>query len=135
MSIRSLVRNLLIADTDLLALIPADRWIQATAADDSPPARPFAVLRFAGTFPMQVRAASQCALEIWIHDNAGSYDRIDEIVKKVKATMASSDQATEDSYNTDLIHAEWSGDSVDLFDDGYRTNTKSTSFNLTGMGF
>lgn len=134
MTIRSLIRERLVADATITTLIPADRWLASSSVDAEPPARPFAVLRYLGVNPGMSRI-NQTRLEVWIHDDPGSYKRIDDIIRRVRANLDGVEQASDSGGSTQLIQARWEGDSVDLFDDGYRTNTKSSGFTLTGTGF
>jgi hypothetical protein len=125
---RKLLRDTILADSGLMTAIPAARWIQAGAVDN-PPARPFAVIRITDARP-SVSRSSQPSVQIWVHDDRGSYSRIDSTLKLIReyfATVFPLENATER-----IVCAEWAGDSPDLVDEGYNTNTRYSSFTLTG---
>lgn len=127
---RVVVRNLILEDPALVAEIPADRWFGSGSVPDTPP-RPFAEIRFGGTFPGMAHITRR-RLEVWIHDDEGDYGRIDKIIGLLKKVLDGAEHVQgEDS---ELIRASWVGDSTDLYDDGYRTNTKSTGFDVVGTG-
>lgn len=132
---RATVRDLLIADAALTALIPSERWYQAGAVLDVP-LKPFAVLRWlspvaggaAGTFAHQ--------FQVHIHDERGSYKRIDEIlggpyraggVYPILAGIAGTGGT--DGY---VAQADYLGDSGDQEDEGFRSNTKFSSWQVIG---
>lgn len=135
MSIRGLLmQEMLEADDDVIEIIPADRWFSGRALDKQIDVRPFAVVRLSGNFPGMSRI-NQTRAEIMIHDNEGSYKRIDTAIKAIKNVLDNAVQVKSATSDTWLIQATWESDSVDLFDDGYRTNMKSTTYTLTGTGF
>lgn len=127
---RRLIMNMLTTNDPLLNEIPADRWFGSGAVVDTP-ARPFAEIRFGGVFPGLGRVKRR-RLEVWIHDEEGDYERIDHIIGLVKDVLDGAEHVFYE--NVELISSEWKGDSTDLFDDGYRTNTKSTGFDVIGTG-
>lgn len=108
--------------------IPAVRWISAGALD-APPPRPFAVLRLRDGPASDVRSL-QPTLEVWIHDERGSYTRIDDILEQVKQKLSAATPMENATHR--IVDVRWIGDSPDLVDEGYNTNTKWTSFTLTG---
>lgn len=125
---RTLLRATLVADVGLIAAIPDARWIQAGAVDN-PPARPFAVIRITDAPPSGSKAP-QPRVQIWVHDNRGSYTRIDSTLKLIRERLTTAfplENATER-----IVCAEWTGDSPDLVDEGYNTNTRYCTFTLTG---
>jgi len=125
---RSLLYAAIVNEPDLITAIPANRWI-AGGAVDTAPARPFAVIRIVDG-PPSISKAVQPRAQIWIHDNRGSYTRIDAILAILRQTLENAFPA-EDS-NSRIVCAEWTGDSPDLTDEGYNTNTRYSSFTLTG---
>jgi hypothetical protein len=134
MSIRGLLLDTLREDAGVIAILPALQIHGSRATDEQIVLRPFAVVRFAGTFP-GISRIKQTRAEIMVHDNEGSYTRIDNAIKAIKNVLDNVVQLKHDTSDTWLIEAAWESDSVDLFDDGYRTNMKSTTYTLTGTGF
>ena len=64
--------------------------------------------------------------EIWAYDDAGSYDRIDEILAEVRAQLVG--QVSE----LGKTCCEWSGDSGELFADQMKAITRNSTFLLIG---
>lgn len=125
---RKLVYQALTSSLPLVAEIPIARWLQAGAADHQP-VRPFAVIRIVDG-PPSISKAVQPNLQIWVHDNRGSYTKIDAIIELIKAAFTAA-LPLEDSTSR-LVDANWTGDGPDLVDDGFNTNTRFTNFTLTG---
>lgn len=129
---RALLRGLLIANVKLIAEIPAERWIEGGSVVDTPP-RPFAVIRFGGVFrgvPKSLVGTRRA--EIWIHDEPGTYTKIDSIIAEIKRTIDGVGPIKDE--HSSISEIAWVSDSTDLFDDGYKTITKSTGFDITGSG-
>ena len=140
---RGLIRQEILAIPELVALIPEDRWFGSGAVGnplnnekDTPP-RPFAEIRFSLLTP-GISHVRRRRCEIWIHDEEGNYDLIDKVIHLLFLNLNglenvdfSDSETGEDSH---LVVAEWVSDSTDLYDTGYRTNTKSTGYDLVGTG-
>jgi len=125
---RALVLQAIVANPTITALIPAGRWIQAGSLDEMP-VRPFAVIRLVdGT--QTVVYSEQPRFEIWVHDDRGSYIKIDQILRLVRETLVAS-VPLEDS-NSRIVDIEWTGNGPDLVDEGYNTNARTARFTLTG---
>lgn len=127
---RRLIRNMIINDEALLDFIPADRWFGSGAVVDTP-ARPFAEIRFGGVF-RAMGPVKRRRLEVWVHDEEGDYTQIDDIIRELKRLLDGAEHVFYE--DTELIRSEWVSDSTDLYDDKYRTNTKSTGFDVIGTG-
>lgn len=127
---RSLIRARILATPALIAIIPADRWFGSGSIVDTP-TRPFAEIRFGGVFPGMANITRR-RLEVWIHDEEGSYERIDQVIGLLKTAI--SGMTNVQSGPSEVICANWISDSTDLYDDGYRTNAKSTGFDVIGRG-
>lgn len=132
MTIRSLAMSILKSDSELAAVIPGNRWYTSTAVRETPP-RPFAVVRYAGTFPGLSRI-NQTRMEIWYHDEVGSYSRINELILRTREVFALVVQRKDPDSSSWIMEAKWEGDSVDLYDDAQLTNARSCTFTLTGTG-
>lgn len=63
---------------------------------------------------------------VWVHDEPGSYDTIDQVLSEVIAQLAG--QVSE----VGGIACVWQGSSPELADDAYGTITRNCSFRLVG---
>lgn len=128
---RAIVFQHLTSDAALTALIPAERWVSGRSLEDAPP-RPFAVVRFGGTFP-GLAAVRAVRCEVWIHDDQGNYDLIDQVIELIKVRLDGKIHLTNVAEpGSEIMQATWQGDSTDLFDPALKTNTKSTAYDLVG---
>jgi hypothetical protein len=125
---RALVLQAITSEPALTALIPADRWIQAGSLDEMP-ARPFAVIRLIdGT--QTIVYSEQPRFEIWVHDDRGSYIKIDQILRLVRETLIAAVPMEDANYR--IVDVDWTGNGPDLIDEGYNTNVRTARFTLTG---
>jgi hypothetical protein len=90
---------------------------------------PFAIYRIVDA-PPTVVGSPQPRLEVWIHDNRGSYVRIDALIELVRTVLVAAVPMENSTHR--IVDVEWTGDSPDLVDDGYNTNTRNARFTLTG---
>lgn len=97
---------------------------------DNLPARPFAVVRL-GVFGRGLAHVKRGTAEIWVHDDPGSYDRIDVILKSVYDRLDGAAHLKGED-GSELILSTWTGTSGDLNDPGFRTITKNISFEIVG---
>lgn len=100
---------------------------------DSPPPRPFAVIRFGTVVPGMGNITERTAI-IAIHDDGGDYGRIDAALGRIYARMDGAAHVSEPDGSAELILAEWTSTSDDLFDPGYRTLMKNSTYRLIGTG-
>lgn len=127
---RTLIRQSLIASTELETLGVVPEAVMAGDVD-TPEYRPFLNLRWNTTTP-GLATVDRRSLVIWVHDEPGDYDRIDRIIREIKAIMTSL-VGVAHAYGY-LVVAEWSGDSEDLTDPGHGTITRTTTYSLVGTG-
>ena len=125
---RKLLYRAIVENSVLTALIPAERW---TSGLDAKPQTPFAVIRIAGDFK-SVSKRPQPRAEIWIHDDRGSYVRIDQILAAVREQLDGMGYKWSDWPGELIAQIDWQSNSPDLIDDGYNTNTRMASFGLVG---
>lgn len=130
---RSIIRDLILENAELLSIIPEERWLSSGALteDNSPPC-PFGVFRW-GTTERGIGYIKRGTVTIWIHDSIGSYQTIDDVLALVTGTLDGKEQV-EDGKGNELIVCEWQNNSGDLYDPGYRTLTKNMLFNIIGRG-
>lgn len=123
---RKVVYSLLMADEAFTALVP--RVYERGAVPDTPQS-PFAVIAFGG---QQRGPGRNVRVDIWVHDNRGSYLLIDSALKEIRRILTSVVHYELDGER--LAQADWMDDSNDLYDDTYRTNTRTAGFQLVGTG-
>lgn len=127
---RTLIRNAIVVDATLTGLGVVSAGVLAGEVD-TPAQRPFLVLRWGDTIP-GLDTVDRKVLVIWVHDNPGSYSRIDSVIRGLKVLFRSMEA---DQHATGwLIKAEWVTDSGDLTDDGHGTIVRTTSFNFVSSG-
>lgn len=125
---RALMYSVITGAPSLTNLIPAERWIGGGAVDE-PPARPFAVIRITDS-PLSISKAAKPTVQIWVHDNRGSYTKIDRILEALHAVLIAVEDLEDATSRIACI--EWTGDSPDLVDTDYNTNVRYATFSLTG---
>lgn len=101
--------------------------------EDSLPSRPFAVIHL-GVFNPGMAHVKDGSCTIWIHDDGGDYDRIDQALQAIYGRLHGAEHVSEQGGSAELIRAEWTATSGDLFDPGFRTITKNSSYRLIGTG-
>lgn len=126
---RRLIYDLLTGNVALMEKLAGG--IQGDRAEGVPDTLPFAVLRFEGV-SKGVSRVNQTRLTVWVHDQNQDYTLIDEILKDIRALVEGA--APRMLNGVWLNEAEWEGDSIDLYDDVRRTNTRNAAFLLTGSG-
>lgn len=101
--------------------------------EDSVPERPFAVVRMgASTRGMgHVRARN---VVISVHDDPGDYTRIDRILKSIYGRLQGAEHLTLEENEGEVMSCQWSSDSDDLFDPGFRTIMKQSTYAIVGTG-
>lgn len=135
MSLRKMVYQKAIGLADFIAVVPVDRLFSAGAAGmknpgDSP-SRPFAVVRFQPDNPGLVPKlpASQQRFSIWIHDEPGSMDNIEDAVAALRDGLPSALPGLLEG--TRVMECVWEGTSADGYDDHFGTTTVYVDFMAT----
>lgn len=130
---RSIIRGLLVENDELTDIIPPDRWIGAGAlTEDNLPPIPFAVIRFGLTNP-GMGDVYKGSVTFWVHDTRGTYESIDRVLSLIAGSLDGREHVSDEDGN-ELIIAEWQSNSGDLFDTGYRTITKTSTYQIVGKG-
>lgn len=133
---RATIRNVLVANAPLLALVPADRWYVPGAVKDIP-TKPFVVLRWLAPVTSAASGRFLKQLRVDVHDTRGSYARIESI-------LGSPDKGTGvygvlngllDHVGVDgrITQCDYLGHSGDQEDDTYGTNYKFSSWQVIGV--
>lgn len=142
MSLRRIVQQMLVTDSALIDLV-GGRVIGSTGLDGEGDlaagvARPFLTWRLSGTYPGSSRRVSTLGLEVWAHQEPGSYLLVDKILKEVTRLFDGAIQVTDEDPEYRgmawLMEATYQQHSPDLYDDIRRTNTRSVSYVLAGSG-
>jgi hypothetical protein len=132
---RATIHQLLIAETSLTAVIPQERWYQMGNVLDIP-RKPFAILRWIAPVRGDARGTFSHQFQVAIHDERGSYDRIEELLGGpyrlggVYPVLSGIMGITGiDGY---IAQADYLGDSGDDVDVDYKSNTKYSSWQIAG---
>lgn len=128
---RASLYQLLASDEEITSIV-GDRIFQASAVDQAPP-RPFLIYRLGGVVPVPGSETGAVTAEVWAHDDPGSYVQLDNLLRAVKRLLRGTTHYS-GAPGERIATTRWESDSTDLFDDGYRTNTKYTRFTLVGRG-
>lgn len=126
---RALVRGLIVANSTCVQDIPIDRWYGSRRITDIP-VRPFAVIKFGGRFG-GIGLVTRRRLEVWVHSDEGDYTFIEDALRHVKRVLDGAEHK-KDADGNELISCKWINDSTDLYDDGYRTNTMMSAYDVVG---
>jgi len=127
---RAVIREAIVNDAALILLgVSAEGTLSGDV--DTPAVTPFLNLKWGTTNPAPFgSAAQQTTLVIWVHDKPGDYDRIDSICRRLRVLLPSL-VGLQDLYDY-VSQVAWTGDSLDLQDDGHRTITRQCNFTLNG---
>lgn len=129
MNWRQWIYQTLSGNSGVTSLVPAPRIISSGALTGRQDANPFIVIRM---MPMTRELGEGVAhsqnVEIWAHDQPGSYGRIDSILAAVRAALVGQVALP------GAVACRWQGDSGDLADDGLATITKNSAFRCVGTG-
>lgn len=130
---RTLFRDMIINDSPLSALIPAERWCEAgSVTEENVPERMFAVIRYGVDSP-GMGDIQRGIVTIWIHDNPGTYEDINKVLKALYGRL-NRVEGQQDGSGNEITSCVWESNSGDLYDPGFRTVTRNATFNLVGKG-
>lgn len=133
---RATVRNLILAAPSMTAIIPAERWYSPGAVVDDP-VRPFAVLRWLAPVTSEARGRLLNQLRVDVHDDRGSYLRIEQILGSPTKGGGVFDifSAVHDVIGVDgrITQMDFLGHSGDQEDSDYMTNFKFSSWQVIGV--
>lgn len=115
----------LINDAAVTAVIPAAQIHGAGSLVGRPEPLPAAIIKFTSDADRTSPAAEATGLEVWVHDEVGSYDGIDEILSAIKVSLTSAVMSENGAYPP-----VWEGNSQDLSDDLWDTLVKNSSYEL-----
>lgn len=131
MSVRVTTHQLLVAQPALTALVPTERWFRRGGTIDTP-ALPYVVLAWLGSVTVGGRNSPEL-LDVYVHDERGSYGKIDQVLKAVKPVLLAAEQyAGPSGTSTRLVQATYLGRSADLFDPDNGTAFQYSSWRIIG---
>lgn len=132
MSIHTLLRNYVLADSALATLIPAERWKAASSVTgENVPERMFVVMRW-GTIGVGVGKVRRQTCTFWIHDSPGSYDDIGKVLTALDGRLDGAVSLRTEGDSSEILSISWSGTSGELQDTGFRTIVRNISFEVIG---
>lgn len=131
---RKTILQVIAANPDVVAEVPADRWYQAGSVAENP-VKPFGIYRLSSTGPGVTRRSPsrEVRLEMWIHDEPGSYLRIDRLLSALERTFEAVVHASA-AEGESISQAHFDSRSPDLNDSGFGSICKATIYTLTGKG-
>lgn len=128
---RRLIYDLLSSDATLMALLPGGLYGDRSLVE-TPSVKPFGVLMHEGPSNGMSARVNRSTVVLWVHDEVGDYTRIEAALRRARALLLAAVQVEKNGVW--LMEADWSGDSVDLYDDARGTNVKNATFPLVGSG-
>lgn len=103
---------------------------------DALPVKPALVVRWGditqpvGERQISWQGAGTQTLQVWAHDEIGDFDRIDQILTRIRSVLSGLVAVQGSSPGNTLIQCDWTGDSQDLRDDGYNTITRHSDWRI-----
>ena len=95
---------------------------------DTPTQWPFIVQRWEETTPAYGLVGTQ-GLTVWVHDQPGDYARINTLLEWIKSALTAMVHVNGGDGRI-VTQIDWTGDSSDLFDDGWGTITRNAGFRV-----
>lgn len=100
----------------------------AANALDATKERPFVVMRWENR-PKSFGDRGVQGLTVWVHDQPGDYTRVDKMLAEIRSVLTSMVHVAGVDGMT-VTQIDWTGDSADLWDDGFRTITRNAGFSV-----
>lgn len=119
-------------DAGVITLIPASRWYESGAITDTP-VKPFGVVRWGTDLKLGPNLTVR-TVAVWVHDERGSYDLIDDTLTEVRRVCAAM-EGLEVPYTdgvSRITQCDWFQSSGELFDQEYKTNCRFAEFRVAG---
>lgn len=128
MNWRAWIYDRLSTDAAVLALVPAQRIQAAGSLEARENVKPFIVFRLGADAPELNDADAPYVTgqdaAVWVHDEPGSYKRIDTIIQAVRTALVGQVPTA--------IAATWQGDSGELSDPDQGTIVRNSTYRLYG---
>jgi hypothetical protein len=133
---RATVRNLILGNSAVLAVIPASRWYAAGSVIDNP-LKPFGVLRWLAPVPSNAIGRFARQLRVDVHDERGSYARIRQVLGSpyLNTGLYGTFSAVQNVTGSDgrVAQMDYLGESGDQEDPTYMTNYMFSSWQVIGV--
>lgn len=120
---QALTSDAMLADLGLNTVVSGDA--------DSVQARPFINLRWGDTTP-GMGPVQRRNLVVWIHDEPGDYDRIDQITRRIRDVLTGMYGVITEQGS--IVAIEWVTDSGDLSNETRRTILRTSTYQVVGSG-
>lgn len=117
------------SDAAVAEHIRPEAWFSRGSLTERPKTFPFAVVAFSVADP-GLSSVRRHAVDVWVHDELGSYVRIDEALDAIEKCVAGMTHVQGET--AEIMAGEFQMRSADLEDDGLRTLTRTSSFLLVG---
>lgn len=117
------------SDAALGDIIHPDNWHSRGSLTDRPDEMPFGVVAFSVESP-GLASIRRIAVDVYVHDERGSYLLVDSALDNVERVCQ--EMVHVKTARAEILQVEYSGRSGDLEDDGFRTMTRYSSFQIIG---
>jgi hypothetical protein len=128
---RAAVFSLISTDTSMHTIGFSAGAVYASNAADDPPDQ-FIIIHWED-MPTTTLGSSRNFgpqnLTVWFHDRQRTYERVNAGIDRLKTVMAGVIHLP-GSDGWTITQADWQGDTGDLWDDGYETLTRNTSYRI-----
>lgn len=125
---RAAIYTALKADAEIDYAAPGYGCYQNNSVD-TPPEAQFLILRWLDTTPGPTKSRGPVTLQVWAHDHSGSYAVIDKMLARVRDILTAMTHVDGADGKT-VTCVDWTGESQDLYDDGFRTITRNAAFTV-----
>lgn len=133
MTLQVTTYQLLTTQPALVAVVPIERWFRRGGQIDASLV-PYVVLGWMGTATTGGRNSPEL-LDLYVHDEVGSYGIIDNFLKLAKPVLeAAVHYKGTNGLGFSLVQADYQGKSQDGIDEGNGTSFKYSSWKILGGG-
>lgn len=138
-AVRETIFEVLAADPILNGLGYTEETIYPAYSPDSPQSRRFLIIRWGATTP-GIGRANTCDMSLWVYDRDASYDAIERALMRIRPAEKGGAGILDTLVGARLaaggavLGIDWSGASLDLFDDAYIAYTRNETYRLTASG-
>lgn len=129
-SIQATTYALLAAQPALVAAVPTERWFRRGAQVDASKT-PYVVLGWDGDLVTSGRTGPQ-GLTVYVHDSLGSYKRIGDIHRIVKAALTGTTHYRPNDTATPYVCGDFLGYGPEEVDQGNGTSVQTASYKILG---
>lgn len=128
MTARATLRDLLALDTEMQTMVSPDGWY-AFGAPDTPPERPFVVMKWGETEPgLGVIVPGSARVALWVYDEPADFARIDAVIDRAKRILDAAEHVI--GLDGTITQADWVGDSEDFKDDVYECLVRTSVYRV-----